>query len=73
MSYFEISDVKDMTFTVESDKVLLELVSNEHTVVVSFDIEQLKELHKLTLNFQPGMPGYVMFHELRVMKSTGHF
>lgn len=69
MSYFEISDVKNMMLTVESDKVLLELVSNEHTVVVSFDIEQLKELNKLSLNYCPGMPGYIKLHEQRVSKS----
>lgn len=66
MSYYEISRVKAMEVKQDADKLAIEFDNGTHLVMVELTIEQFQQLNKLALNYCPGMPGFIQFHEQRL-------
>lgn len=66
MSYFEIAYVKEMSVVQDGDELALKFTSDNHEVVVCLSLEQLSALQGITLNYCPGMPGAIKFHENRL-------
>ena len=69
MSYFEIAYVKEMQVKNDGEELALIFKSDNHEVAVCLTLEQMSALQGITLNYCPGMPGNIKFHENRLAKS----
>lgn len=66
LSYFEISGELSYKISHNEKFVVLEIMSDEHHVVAAIPPEDIKLLQTAFLNYCPGMPGSIKFHEERL-------